>query len=89
MTYLNELRFHFSSKELICSRRESDGDARELGCHILVVFTTMEEGLRNKVTHSKGSKRITDGKVLCQSIKMLLKHKVLLVKVGTLEGFLE
>ena len=49
----------------------------------------MEEGFRNKVTHSKGSKRITDGKVLCQSIKMLLKHKVLLVQVGTLEGFLE
>ena len=49
----------------------------------------MEEGLRNKVTHSKGSKRIMYGKVLCQNIKMLLKHKVLLVKVGTLEGFLE
>lgn len=46
------------------------------------------EDLRNKVTHSKGSKRITYGKVLCQSIRMLLKHKVLLVKVGTLEDSL-
>ena len=49
----------------------------------------MEEGLRNKVTHSKESKGIMYGKVLCQNIKMLLKHKLLLVKVGTLEGFLE
>ena len=43
-----------------------------------------------KVTHSKGSKRITYGKVLFQSIKTQFKSKfLLLVKVGSPEGFLE